>query len=112
MSFFEPENTVLVMNYIDLIEAIKTRPKFFLRDENIYELDAFVRGVSYANFVEKSDTDTFRTFTDDWIPNNFKNHRHDWVETITQLDERNDPFSYFFTLWDNFLIDYERKRNP
>ena len=95
------------MNYIELIESIYNRPKFFLRDKNIYELGAFLRGVSYANFAQKNEKDMFRTFTDEWIPKTFKNRSHDWIETIVQHDEKNEPFLYFFILWEDFLKYYE-----
>ena len=95
------------MDYIELIDAIKKRPKFFLREETIFELAAFLRGVSYANFIGESENDTFRIFTDEWIPKTIKNPSHDWIETVITQSANTDPFHHFFDIWSKSLSEHE-----
>lgn len=90
------------MNYNKLISAIQIRPKFFLRKEDIFELDAFLRGVSYSNFTRGDEHDLYRRFKNDWIPSKFENYTHDWIETISESDDCENPFEYFFVLWKEF----------
>jgi len=91
------------MNYNELIITIEKRPKFFLRNENLRELDAFLRGFTYANFIEDSSkTNEFDRFKNEWIPSKFSSYTHDWVETIEQESQGILPFQYFFELWKQF----------
>ena len=90
-----------MINYKELISAIQSRPKFFLREETIDELDAFLRGVSYANFTQGHEDD-FKSFTNEWIPNNLDGFVHDWVETVKSQATDRSSFDMFFELWDTF----------
>lgn len=97
------------MNYIELVSAIKSRPKFFLRETNIYELDAFLRGVSYVNFSNGVNGDLYKLFTNEWIPSKFGNITHDWIDALTNNENYVDPFEYFFILWDEFKKEFVPK---
>ena len=59
------------MNIIDLIDAIKERPQFFLLSHSIYEFDAFLRGYHYYQFsheIGKTDEDiAFEEFKTNWL---------------------------------------------
>ncbi len=91
-----------MIDYNSLICAIEKRPKQFLRNEDIYELDAFLRGVSYAIFQFENQIDEFRMFKDEWFPKFFKSYTHDWVETLNKEKGEKKSFDFFFELWKEF----------
>jgi hypothetical protein len=97
------------MNYNELITSIRNRPNFFLRNKDILELDAFLRGVSYASFSESQKDDQFRKFKDEWIPSKFEDYTHDWIEAIIKSKDCGDPFDYFFVLWNEFDLSQSNK---
>jgi hypothetical protein len=93
------------MNYIDLIKAIEQRPKFFLKSLDIEELDAFLRGVSYANFLKGEEKDLFKEFRDEWIPSKFATDTNDWIEVVKQNQNDKSLLEYFFYLWNTFISE-------
>jgi hypothetical protein len=93
------------MDYIKLIKSIKQRPKFFLKSTSIEELDAFLRGVSYANYFS-GEEDLFMIFRNKWIPSKFETNAGDWVEIVKNNIPNTDIFECFFDLWNDFLIEF------
>lgn len=98
------------MNYNELMESIEKRPGFFLRNKNLEELDAFLRGVSYMNFV-KEKADKFRDFCDNWFPNIFPEYTHDWLVTLREMSNTENEWDLFFEFWKRYIHESEQKNN-
>lgn len=96
------------MNYNELMESIEKRPGFFLRNKNLEELDAFLRGVSYMNFV-KEKADKFRDFCDNWFPNTFPEYTHDWLVTLREMSNTENEWGLFFEFWKRYIHESKQK---
>lgn len=94
------------MNYKDLIEAIEKRPRFFLRNQNLDELSAFLGGISYMNFIQ-GNTDQFRDFCDNWFPRTFPEYTHDWLITLREMSDGKDEWELFFGIWKRYITEHE-----
>jgi hypothetical protein len=94
-----------MMNYKDLIEAIEKRPRFFLRNQNLDELSAFLGGISYMNFVQ-GNTDQFRDFCDNWFPHTFPQYTNDWLITLREMSDGKDEWGLFFEIWERYITEY------
>lgn len=92
------------MDYNDLIKSIEKRPGFFLRNQNLEELDAFLRGVSYVNFVQEN-ANQFRDFCENWFPRTFPKYTHDWLVTLREMSNEKNDWELFFELWDRYITE-------
>lgn len=96
------------MNYKDLLEAIEKRPGFFLRNQNLDELNAFLRGISYLNFVQ-GNPDQFRDFYETWFPRTFPQCTHDWLTSLRGMSKGKDEWQLFFEVWNRYILESGQK---
>lgn len=92
------------MNYIELIALIEKRPKFFLRNQNLEELTAFLGGISYVNFTQENN-DQFRDFWQNWFPRTFPECTHDWLTTLKEMARNKDEWQLFFEIWNRYVYE-------
>lgn len=95
------------INYKDLMQAIEKRPAFFLRNQNLDELDAFLRGISYMNFVQ-GNPDQFRDFYEIWFPRTFPQCTHDWLSTLREMPDAKGEWQLFFEVWNRYILEHEK----
>jgi len=97
------------MNYKHLIESIEARPGFFLRNPNLDELNAFLRGISYINFAQ-GNMDQFRDFYENWFPRTFPQCTHDWLTTLREMARVEDEWKLFFEIWKRYIQENDNKQ--
>lgn len=97
------------MDYIFLLNSIEKRPKFFLRNPNLDELNAFLRGISYMN-LNQGNSDQFRNFYENWFPNTFPECTHDWLTTLREMSDCEGEWELFFEIWKRYI--HESEQNP
>lgn len=95
------------MKVEEIISAIQKRPKFFLFNNCLWELDAFIRGVEYYQFAsgEPTESSKFKMFKNEWLQSRLGlDEKSNYIQCLMFVSVNSmDAFDNFFVYWNEFI---------